>query len=71
MKILITGAGGYIGSVATYTFLQKGYEVVGSDNFSFGHEQTPHQKTDFFLNVCCLWGSSICAGGRKTSDGSG
>ena len=38
MKILITGAGGYIGSVATYTFLQKGYEGVGSDNFSFGHE---------------------------------
>ena len=38
MKILITGAGGYIGSVATYTFLQKGYEVVGLDNFSRGYE---------------------------------
>lgn len=36
MKVLITGAGGYIGSVATYLFLQKGYEVVGIDNFSTG-----------------------------------
>ncbi len=39
MKILITGAGGYIGSVATYLFLQKGYEVVGIDNFSTGYRQ--------------------------------
>ncbi len=37
-KILITGLGGYIGSVATYLFLQKGYEVVGIDNFSTGCE---------------------------------
>lgn len=39
MKILITGAGGYIGSVATYLFLQKGYEVVAVDNFSTGFKQ--------------------------------
>lgn len=38
-KILITGAGGYIGSVATYLFLQKGYEVVAVDNFSTGFRQ--------------------------------
>ncbi len=38
-KILITGAGGYIGSVATYLFLQKGYEVVALDNFSTGYQQ--------------------------------
>lgn len=36
-KILITGAGGYIGSVATYLFLQKGYEVVAIDNFTRGY----------------------------------
>ncbi|OGK45767.1 UDP-glucose 4-epimerase GalE [Candidatus Roizmanbacteria bacterium RIFCSPLOWO2_01_FULL_38_12] len=35
-KILITGAGGYIGSVAAYLLLQKGYEVVALDNFSTG-----------------------------------
>jgi len=36
-KILITGAGGYIGSNAAYLFLQKGYEVVAIDNFSKGY----------------------------------
>lgn len=35
-KVLITGAGGYIGSVATYLFLQKGYCVIALDNFSTG-----------------------------------
>ena len=38
-KILITGAGGYIGSIASYLFLQKGYEVVGIDNFSTGYRE--------------------------------
>lgn len=38
-KILITGAGGYIGSVATYLFLKKGYQVIGIDNFSTGYRQ--------------------------------
>jgi UDP-glucose 4-epimerase len=36
-KILITGAGGYIGSVAAYLFLQNNYEVVAIDNFSTGN----------------------------------
>ncbi len=35
-KILITGAGGYIGSVATSLLLAKGYEVVALDNFTTG-----------------------------------
>jgi UDP-glucose 4-epimerase len=38
-KILITGAGGYIGSIATSVFLQAGYEVVAIDNFSSGFKQ--------------------------------
>lgn len=38
-KILVTGAGGYIGSVATYLLLQKGYEVVALDNFTTGYKQ--------------------------------
>ena len=37
ITIFITGAGGYIGSVATYLFLQKGYSVVALDNFSTGY----------------------------------
>jgi UDP-glucose 4-epimerase len=36
MKVLITGAGGYIGSVATDLFLKNGYEVVAVDNLSRG-----------------------------------
>jgi len=38
-KILITGAGGYIGSVATYLLLKKGFEVVAIDNFSTGYRE--------------------------------
>ena len=38
-KILITGAGGYIGSVATDLFLSRGYEVVGLDNFQTGYRE--------------------------------
>ena len=36
-KILITGGGGYIGSVSTYLFLQNDYEVVVIDNFTTGY----------------------------------
>jgi len=38
-KILITGAGGYIGSVATDLFLKSGHEVVGIDNFTTGYRE--------------------------------
>ncbi len=37
-KLLVTGAGGYIGSVATYLFLQQGFSVVALDNFSTGYK---------------------------------
>jgi len=39
LKVLITGAGGYIGSTTTYLFLQNGYEVVALDNFSTGYRK--------------------------------
>lgn len=38
-KILITGAGGYIGSNTVYYLLKEGYEVVGIDNFTTGFKQ--------------------------------
>ncbi len=38
-KILITGAGGYLGSITTYLFLQNGYEVVALDNFITGYRE--------------------------------
>ena len=34
--ILITGAGGYIGSKMTETFLKKGYKVIALDRYFFG-----------------------------------
>lgn len=36
---MITGAGGYIGSVSTYLFLQNGYEVVTVDNLFRGYKK--------------------------------
>jgi len=38
-KILVTGAGGYIGSVASYLLLQEGYKVIALDNFTTGYRQ--------------------------------
>ncbi len=38
-KILVTGGGGYIGSVSCYLLLTKGYEVVVLDNFSTGYKK--------------------------------
>ena len=38
-KILVTGGGGYIGSVTTELLLRSGYEVVVIDNFSTGYRQ--------------------------------
>ncbi len=38
-KILVTGGGGYIGSVAVYLLLKHDYEVVVIDNFSTGYRQ--------------------------------
>lgn len=37
--IMVTGAGGYIGSVACQLFLQKGLSIVAVDNFSHGYKQ--------------------------------
>lgn len=38
-KILVTGCGGYIGSIAADIFLKAGYNVVGLDNFQTGYRR--------------------------------
>lgn len=38
-KLLITGTGGYIGSIATQAFLKMGYEVVGIDSLVRGYQE--------------------------------
>ncbi|MBU78934.1 MAG: LPS biosynthesis protein WbpP [Flavobacteriales bacterium] len=38
-KVLVTGAAGFIGSNLSEYLLEKGFEVIGLDNFSTGHEK--------------------------------
>ena len=37
MKVLVTGAAGFIGGQLWHTLWQRGDEVVGIDNFSYGN----------------------------------
>lgn len=39
MKVIITGAGGYIGSVCSQLFLKRNFEVVAIDNFTTGFKK--------------------------------
>ena len=36
MRVLVTGAGGYIGNILTDLLIKKGHEVVALDRFLFG-----------------------------------
>lgn len=38
MKVLVTGAAGFIGSQMAHRFLNNGDDLILIDNFSFGHE---------------------------------
>ncbi|NJW55871.1 NAD-dependent epimerase/dehydratase family protein, partial [Salinimicrobium oceani] len=40
MKILITGAAGFIGYHLTYRLIKEGYEVIGLDNINDYYDQT-------------------------------
>jgi len=46
MRVLVTGGGGYIGSVATERLLLKGHEVVVLDNFERGHRSAVHPEAE-------------------------
>lgn len=46
-KVLVTGAGGYIGSVLVPKFLERGYRVKAVDRFFFGLDKLkPHENLE-------------------------
>ena len=50
MRILVTGAGGYIGTVLTPMLLEAGYEVRAVDRFFFGRDLlAPHQRLEIIV----------------------
>jgi len=47
MRILVTGAAGYIGSVVTEQLVEQGYDVVALDNLRHGHARALHPQATF------------------------
>src|SRR3989338_4153731 len=52
-RIVITGVAGFIGSNLADYLLEKGYEVVGIDNLSYGvREQVPDAVKFYCEDIC-------------------
>ncbi len=49
MRILVTGAGGYIGSTLVPLLLELGYDVIALDRFYFGEDKLPHDNSQLKL----------------------
>ena len=47
MKILVTGGGGYVGSIVTEELLNSGYQVSVIDNLQQGHRSAIKSKAEF------------------------
>ncbi len=47
MKVLITGAAGYIGSIVTERLMNYGHQVIASDNLQSGHRESVHPQAIF------------------------
>ncbi|MCI0624408.1 MAG: UDP-glucose 4-epimerase GalE [Acidobacteria bacterium] len=47
MKVLVTGAAGYVGSVCAQALIERGAEVVALDNLVEGHRQAVPQLASF------------------------
>ena len=46
MRVLVTGAGGYIGNILTDLLIKKGHEVVALDRFLFGETLNDYPEID-------------------------
>ena len=51
-RIIVTGAGGYIGSRLTPYFLKKGFKIRAIDRFFFGNSLKKHRNLE-------IWQSNI------------
>ena len=47
MKVLVTGAAGFIGSVVTEKLIGLGHEVVAMDSLIHGHRAAVHPDAQF------------------------
>jgi UDP-glucose 4-epimerase len=47
MKVLVTGAAGYIGSVTTEVLLRAGHTVIALDSLELGHRAAVHEDATF------------------------
>lgn len=48
VQVLVTGAAGYIGSVAVETLLKENYIIVAVDNLSTGYKEAIFNSTNFY-----------------------
>ena len=53
MKIFITGVAGFLGTNLANFFINKGYEVLGNDNFIGGDRENLNKEVKFFQIDCC------------------
>jgi UDP-glucose 4-epimerase len=63
--ILVTGAGGYIGSITTSLLLQQGYTVVGLDNFSRGYREPLEYLKSHYGDALSYYTADLVEDGGK------
>ncbi len=67
--ILVTGAGGYIGSITASLLLEQGYDVVALDNFSRGYEAPlDYLKSQYGDKIRVCKADLVSNGGKEVFD---